>query len=160
MTEAGQIYFRRCKRIVDEAFIQRARAQGICWRNQRRAARVAAGRFAQTYLAPLIAEFAQRYPAIAFELDLTPRRVDLVSEPIDLAIRMGELLDSRLIARQIALLTPALYASPELPGPAGRAGHATLTWRSTNILACNAPPPEPCNPARETLPVAISSRWH
>src|SRR6185436_12597015 len=55
--------------------------------------------FATIYLAPLIAEFAQRYPGISFEFDLTPRRVDMVAEPFDVAIRMGELADSQLIAR-------------------------------------------------------------
>jgi DNA-binding transcriptional LysR family regulator len=68
--------------------------------------------FAVTYLAPLISEFAGLYPGINFEFDLTPRRVDLVSEPFDVAIRMGESENSHLIARTIATLTPYLYASP------------------------------------------------
>ncbi|ESX91295.1 LysR substrate-binding domain-containing protein [Mesorhizobium sp. LSHC412B00] len=56
------------------------------------------------FLAPLIAEFSRLYPGISFEFDLTPRRVDLVSKPIDVAIRMGESPSSGLIARQIARL--------------------------------------------------------
>ena len=52
----------------------------------------------------MIAEFARRYPGISFEFDLTPRRVDLVAEPVDVAIRMGELPNSHLIARQLARL--------------------------------------------------------
>jgi DNA-binding transcriptional LysR family regulator len=68
--------------------------------------------FGTIYLAPLVAEFAQHYPGISFEFDLTPRRVDLVAEPFDVAIRMGELADSHLIARQLARLPRYLYASP------------------------------------------------
>lgn len=68
--------------------------------------------FAVTYLAPLIAEFAKLYLSITFDFDLTPRRVDLVSEPFDVAIRMGESENSQLIARPLASLTPCLYASP------------------------------------------------
>jgi DNA-binding transcriptional LysR family regulator len=68
--------------------------------------------FATIYLTPLLAEFARRYPGIRFDLDLTPRRVDLVAEPFDVAIRMGELADSGLIARQLARLPRYLYASP------------------------------------------------
>ena len=68
--------------------------------------------FAVTYLAPLIAEFSRLYPGITFDFDLTPRRVDLVSEPFDVAIRMGKPEDSQLIARPLATLTPYLYASP------------------------------------------------
>ena len=60
----------------------------------------------------MIAEFARRYPGISFEFDLTPRRVDLVAEPVDVAIRMGELPNSHLIARQLARLPRYLYASP------------------------------------------------
>ncbi|UXY09338.1 substrate binding domain-containing protein [Kosakonia sp. ML.JS2a] len=69
--------------------------------------------FAVTYLAPLIAEFAELYPRINFEFDLTPRKVDLISEPSDVAIRMGEPENSQLIARKLASLTAFLYASPE-----------------------------------------------
>ncbi|WP_052726748.1 substrate binding domain-containing protein [Xanthomonas arboricola] len=68
--------------------------------------------FAVNYLAPLIAEFSRRFPGIAFEFNLTPRRVDLVSEPFDVAIRMGETEDSHLITRPLARLPTALYALP------------------------------------------------
>lgn len=68
--------------------------------------------FANIFLAPLLPEFARRYPGISFEFDLTPRRVDLVTEPVDLAIRMGEPPSSNLIARQLAHLPRYLYASP------------------------------------------------
>lgn len=68
--------------------------------------------FATTFLAPLLPEFSRRYPSITFHFDLTPRRVDMVSEPFDVAIRMGEPQDSNLIARQLARLPTYLYASP------------------------------------------------
>jgi len=68
--------------------------------------------FATIYMAPLVAEFARRYPGITFDFDLTPRRVDLVAEPFDVAIRMGEQSDSNLIARLLARLSVQAYASP------------------------------------------------
>lgn len=68
--------------------------------------------FAATYLTPLIAEFAALYPGISFDFDLTPRRANMVTEPFDVAIRMGESEKSQLIARTLATLTPHLYASP------------------------------------------------
>ena len=64
--------------------------------------------FANIFLAPLIADFARSYPGIRFEFDLSPRSVDLVSEPVDVAIRMGEPPSSNLIARQLARL-PVSY---------------------------------------------------
>lgn len=69
--------------------------------------------FATNVLAPMLALFAQTYPAITLELDLTPRRVDLIGENFDAAIRMGDLTDdATLTARRIATLTAGLYASP------------------------------------------------
>lgn len=61
----------------------------------------------------MLAVFMERYPQVSLELDLSPRRVDLVSESYDLAIRMGELPDdTSLAARRIAHFTTGLYASP------------------------------------------------
>lgn len=122
LTEAGQIYFERCKRIVDEARLAHEQL-GDMLAQPSGVLRVSFPvDFAVTYLAPLIAEFANLYPGITFDFDLTSRRVDLVSEPFDVAIRMGESDDSQLIARQLAQLTPRLYASP---GYLQRAGEPT-----------------------------------
>ncbi|MBA4109627.1 MAG: LysR family transcriptional regulator [Leptothrix sp. (in: Bacteria)] len=69
--------------------------------------------FASNVLASMLATFVQKYPAISLELDLTPRRVDLIGENFDVAIRMGDLADdSTLAARRLATFTAGLYASP------------------------------------------------
>lgn len=69
--------------------------------------------FATVVLGPLMAAFVERYPAISLELDLTPRRVDLIGENFDLALRMGDLTDdATLAARQVATFTMGLYAAP------------------------------------------------
>jgi DNA-binding transcriptional LysR family regulator len=112
LTEAGQIYFERCKRIVDEARLAHEQL-GEMLAQPSGVLRVSLPvDFAMIYLTPLIAEFASLYPGISFDFDLSPRRVDLVSEPFDVAIRIGESENSQLIARALALLTPYLYASP------------------------------------------------
>lgn len=123
LTEAGQIYFERCKRIVDEARLAHeqlgdmlAQPSGVL------RASLPVG-FANFFLAPIIGEFAAHYPSIDFELDLTPRRADLVTEPVDVAIRMGESPDSHLIARQITRLPRYLYASPLYLERAGEPNH-------------------------------------
>lgn len=122
LTEAGQIYFERCKRIVDEARLAHEQL-GEMLAQPSGVLRVSLPvDFAVTYLAPLIVEFAGLYPGIAFDFDLTPRRVDLVSEPFDVAIRMGESESSQLIARPLASLTPHLYASPGYLERAGEPG--------------------------------------
>ena len=112
LTEAGQAYFDRCKRIVDEARLAHEQLGDMLAQPSGVLRASLPVDFAVTYLAPLIAEFAGLYPGITFDFDLTPRRVDLVSEPFDVAIRMGESESSQLIARTLASLTPHLYASP------------------------------------------------
>ncbi|MRW88748.1 LysR family transcriptional regulator [Duganella sp. FT80W] len=69
--------------------------------------------FANIAVSAVLARFLDRYPAISMELDLSPRRVDLVAEGFDLAIRMGNLPDdATLAARRITFSSLALYASP------------------------------------------------
>jgi DNA-binding transcriptional LysR family regulator len=69
--------------------------------------------FANIGMTELIARFTERYPAVTLELDLSPRRVDLVAEGFDVAIRMGDLPeDSTLAARRVALERFGLYAAP------------------------------------------------
>ncbi|MET3177440.1 UNVERIFIED_ORG: DNA-binding transcriptional LysR family regulator [Variovorax guangxiensis] len=112
LTEAGLVYFERCKRIVDEARLAHEQLGDMLAQPSGVLRASLPVDFAVTYLAPLVAEFASLYPGINFDFDLTPRRVDLVSEPFDVAIRIGESEDSQLIARLLASLTPHLYASP------------------------------------------------
>lgn len=122
LTEAGQVYFERCKRIVDEARLAHEQL-GHMLAQPSGVLRVSLPvDFAITYLAPVIAEFAQQYPGITFDFDLAPRRVDLVSEPYDVAIRMGGSENSQLISRLLVTLTPYLYASPGYLARAGEPG--------------------------------------
>jgi DNA-binding transcriptional LysR family regulator len=70
--------------------------------------------FAEHVAGPMLAEFAIQYPEVVLELDLSPRRVDLIGEGFDLALRMGEMSeDSQLAARRLATTHWGLYASPE-----------------------------------------------
>jgi len=69
--------------------------------------------FANLYLVDLLAAFSALHPAISLDLDLSPRRVDLVGENFDLALRMGTLAsDASLAARRIATFPVGLYAAP------------------------------------------------
>jgi DNA-binding transcriptional LysR family regulator len=113
LTEAGRIYFDRCKRIVDEARLAHEQLGDMLAQPSGVLRASLPVDFATIYMAPLIAEFAERYPGIAFDFDLTPRQVDLVSEPFDVAIRIGEPPSSHLIARPLASFVPHLYASPD-----------------------------------------------
>jgi len=80
--------------------------------------------FADLLMRQVLAEFVRRYPAISLELDLSARRVDLLEENFDLAIRMGNLPDdASLAARRVAFSTLALYASPQYTAVHGLPEH-------------------------------------
>ncbi|MDE2418602.1 MAG: LysR family transcriptional regulator [Burkholderiales bacterium] len=123
LTEAGQIYYERCRRIVDEARIAHEQLGELLAQPSGVLRASLPVDFATNYMAPLVPKFAARYPGISFDFDLTPRRVDLISEPFDVAIRMGELNDSNLIARLLAKLAVHAYASPEYLQRAGTPQH-------------------------------------
>ncbi len=72
------------------------------------------GDFASVALSGMLAKFVRDHPSIELEIDLSPRRVDLIGESFDLAIRMGALPDdTQLSARKLALFSMGLYAAPE-----------------------------------------------
>lgn len=67
----------------------------------------------QAVLAPILAEYLTLYPGVRFQIELTDRRVDLVEEGFDVAIRTGALADSTLIAKRLSLVGSfRVYASP------------------------------------------------
>lgn len=69
--------------------------------------------FANLLLAETLAAFVALHPAIALELDLSPRRVDLLGEGFDVAVRMGDLPDDALLAaRRLTVFSNGLYAAP------------------------------------------------
>lgn len=99
--------------------------------------------FANEVVGPMLAQFIAKYPAVSLELDLSPRRVDLIGENFDLAIRMGDLPDdASLVARRLAVLSVGLYASPVY---LARRGHpsepeALMEHDTLRLLASNGDP--------------------
>ena len=69
--------------------------------------------FGRLYVSPLLPEFLDLHPAVRVSVDLNDQRVDLVSTGMDLAIRIGALDDSTLVARRLATNKRVLCASPE-----------------------------------------------
>ncbi|MFC5743112.1 LysR family transcriptional regulator [Dyella tabacisoli] len=69
--------------------------------------------FGRQYVSPLLPQFLARYPCVRVNVNLTDQVVDLISSGFDLAIRIGALDDSNLIARRLATNRRALCASPE-----------------------------------------------
>ncbi|WP_019143290.1 LysR family transcriptional regulator [Noviherbaspirillum massiliense] len=82
------------------------------------------GDLANVVFEQVLAKFLAAHPAIQLELDLSPRRVDLIGENFDLAIRMGHLPDdATLAARQLAVFSAGLYAAPAYLAQHGEPSH-------------------------------------
>lgn len=82
------------------------------------------GDFANYGLIDVIQRFLERYPAVQLELDLSPRRVDLLTENFDIAIRMGDLPDdANLSARRVVFVRFGLYAAPSYIATRGLPSH-------------------------------------
>lgn len=123
LTDAGKNYFRR----VSDLLTQLAEAEAEAAELQvepRGCLRVSAPiSFSVLHLAPALSDFQRRFPRVELELDLDDRQVDLVDEGYDLAIRIGRLADSSLVARRIAPACLALVASPGYLQRAGTPQH-------------------------------------
>lgn len=89
LTEAGKIYYERCKRIVSEAKLAHEQLGEILLQPSGLLRISLPVDFGTIFLTSRLKEFAEIYPGINFEIDLTPKLVDLVSQNIDVAIRMG-----------------------------------------------------------------------
>jgi DNA-binding transcriptional LysR family regulator len=113
LTEFGASLLEHAAKVVEEVEAAGALAQH---RQQEPSGRLRVSMpadFANLGMTAMIARFVARYPAVALELDLSPRRVDLVAEGFDIAIRMGDLPDdASLNARRVALERFGLYAAP------------------------------------------------
>lgn len=111
-TEVGAAFYERCARItaeIEEAELAVTRLQA----EPRGVLRVNAPMsFGMQHLAPAIAVFMKRYPDVEIDLMLNDRFVDLIDEGFDLAIRIGQLADSSLIARKLAPGRLVLCAAP------------------------------------------------
>ena len=145
VTEEGSAYFNRCKDLVAEANLAHEEISQSIHVAKGVLRLTCAPDFATYDIAPFLVEYAKKCPAVKVELSLSSRAEDLVSNHLDLAIRIGKLQDSSLIARPMGSLRQALYASqaflannPAIDLPADlmkvdciriKSGAAGSTWR-------------------------------
>lgn len=113
LTEAGQVYFQQCRQLVEGlehaelAITQlQSSAQGLL-------KLTAPATYGERYIAPLLNQFIQQHPQLNLELILTNQKLDLIDAGIDVAIRLGRLQDSRLIAKKLASRQLYTCASPD-----------------------------------------------
>ncbi len=135
LTEAGQSFYERSVQLLNdlEEAEGSVRATGV---SPKGTLRLTCGvSFGERFLAPAISEFAARHRALAFDLDLSDRAVDLVEEGFDLAIRIGAVGSQALVSRRIGwtrfvcCAAPAYLARHGTPRrPADLALHECLSY--------------------------------
>ncbi len=135
LTEAGRAYLDACKRIlVDIADAERA-AAGEYSAPQGELAITAPIVFGRLHVLPIVTEFLEAFPAVDIRLALSDRNAHLLDEHVDVAVRIGELPDSRLNARPLGSLRRVVCASPAYwkahgkpKTPADLAKHRCITF--------------------------------
>lgn len=111
LTQEGRAFHERCRRILDDLDDARAMLARTMDAPRGRL-RVSTPIVSYHLLLPVLPDFMTRYPEIEVDLDFNDRLVDLIDEGVDVAIRSGELPDSRLMARTLRPFQMLLCAAP------------------------------------------------
>lgn len=139
LTEAGEIYYRHCEQIVHRADI--ALNELRQYQNQPTGTlRVSSPiSFGSALLIPVIKELRSLYPMLNIDMQLSDQVVNMVEEGIDLAVRVGKLQDSTLIAKKLCDTPIVVFASPEYLArygtPTTPAELADHQWITLSILS-------------------------
>lgn len=142
LTEAGRSYVASCRRIMEDIAEAERTASGEYCAPRGDLTISVPQIIGRTHFLPVVLEFLQAYPEIRVHLQLTDRLVNLVEEQIDLAMRMGELPDSSLVATRVAVIRQVLCASPAYVAargapskPADLASHDCIAYEGLAMRA-------------------------
>src|SRR4029077_5113740 len=112
LTDAGQNYVASCRRIIEEIAEVERTASGEYRAPQGELTISLPAVMGRTHVLPVIVEFQRAFPDIRMRMQLTDRFVSLLEEHVDVAVRVGELSDSSMIATRVGLIRQVLCASP------------------------------------------------
>lgn len=136
LTPDGERLYARCQRVLAEVEDLQAVAAGTSTQVSGPLRIDMPITFGRRAVVPVLARLAQLHPALEFDLRLSDAQIDIVKEGVDLAVRIGELQDSTLVARRFATQTLKLCASPAYLGRHGRprtladlASHPAVAFR-------------------------------
>ena len=142
LTDSGVQYVATCRRIVEDIAEAERTASGEYRAPQGDLLISAPTVMGKTHALPVIVDFLRTYPDIRIRVQLADRNVNLLDEHVDLALRVGELPDSSLVATRVGLIREVHCASPaylKLRGtpkkPVDLQSHDCITYEGTNIMA-------------------------
>ena len=111
LTDAGARYLERARRILADVEEAERAAEGERTRPGGRLVVSAPLGFGRLHVSPVVSAYLARYPEVAADLRLSDRMINLVEEGVDLAVRIGHLPDSTLVARQVGEMRRIVVAS-------------------------------------------------
>jgi DNA-binding transcriptional LysR family regulator len=120
LTDAGRSYVEACKHIIEQVDDAEREASGEYRIPKGEMAVTAPWGLGHTHLLPLVVEFLEAYPDISLRLMLTDHIVNMVDENIDIALRLGSLPDSSMIATRIGSIRIVVCGSPAYLKARGR----------------------------------------
>jgi DNA-binding transcriptional LysR family regulator len=120
LTEAGRLYVEACKRILEQVEEAERAAMGVHKDPKGHLTVTAPIVFGRIHMIPIISDFLIEYPDIDLKLVLADRLLDLLESGVDVALRIGELGDSSLIASRLGMARRVTCASPSYLAAHGR----------------------------------------
>ncbi|MBV9559885.1 MAG: LysR family transcriptional regulator [Bradyrhizobium sp.] len=142
LTDAGARYLERARRIL--ADVEEAEIAAESERTQPAGRLVVSAPvgFGRLHVGPVVTAYLKKYPEVSCELRLQDRVVSLVEDGVDLAVRIGELADSAIVARHVGEMRRIVVASPaylaargEPNTPAALAAHDTIQFGANAVTA-------------------------
>ncbi len=112
LSDEGREYYERCRRVLAEMEAADATLSSRRIEPQGRLRLTAPVTYGRLHIAPVVADYMTRYPAVEVELLLLDRVVDLVEEGIDAGLRIGHLPESSLVAAKVGQTRRVLCAAP------------------------------------------------
>ncbi|MGB5902772.1 MAG: LysR family transcriptional regulator [Xanthobacteraceae bacterium] len=142
LTDAGERFLERARRIL--ADVEEAEGAVQAERTQPTGRLVVSAPlgFGRRHVTPLMSTYLKRYPDVAGDLRLSDRMVNLVEEGVDIAVRIGHLPDSSLVARAVGDMRRMVVASPDYLAEHGEPRHPQeiVAHRTVHFGALSAAP--------------------
>src|SRR5579864_5086788 len=138
LTDVGARYLERARRILADVEEAEGAAEGERTQPSGRLVVSAPVGFGRLHVSPVMSAFLKRYPEVSGELRLSDQMINLVEDGVDLAVRIGHLADSTLVARHVGEMRRIVVASPaylkahgEPKTPEAVASHQTILFGAT-----------------------------
>ncbi|MCV5917448.1 LysR substrate-binding domain-containing protein, partial [Escherichia coli] len=101
-SEAGQLYYQQCKHLVEGLELAELAVTQMQTEPRGLLRVTAPVTYGEMNLAPLVPQFLEKYPRVDLDLVLTNQKLDLIEQGVDVAIRLGRLQDSSMIAKRLS----------------------------------------------------------